>query len=425
MEKRGELKKLVDLFNSVYLIEDKNIVKMLLATLTSQYLPGDPVWIMIVAPSGGAKSEFINSIALCPNVFPLSTLTANTFISGQRPTKDNPEPSLLFQIGSGIITFKDFTSVLSERQDDRAIIMAQLREIYDGKYTKSFGTGKSRSWTGKLTVIAGTTYAIHSKKAQYTSMGERFLFYNMIQPERIEAADKAMENQADGKINEKRASIAEAVRKYVMETYEVPPELPRISAEYRKEILLLAELSTRARSDVERNWRSPQQEITEVYPPEMPTRVATQLQNFSISLSSLNWNETGKSDMSQEDFNIINKFTLDSVSKSRRTAMQELARYEMITTSGLATKLGFPTNSVRRWLEDLVALEIAERYKGIGNRGDKWNILPRYRDIISKFDNIRIEGGALDSNSVPENDNKIPSEWVQEANEVAKHGDVL
>jgi hypothetical protein len=154
----------------------------------------------------------------------------------------------------------------------------------------------------------------------------------------------------------------------------------------------------------------------------MPTRVATQLQNFSRAVGVVNWNETGVAEILPEDMKMLNKFTLDSIAKSRRTAMQELSRYEMITTSGLAVKLGFPTNSVRIWLQDLVALDIAERYKGTGNKGDSWAIKDNYRKIISKFENIKIEGGALEANNndMPEEEpNQIPQDLIEEAQKVA------
>ena len=396
MPKRSALQTVINLFHDTYLIKDLYAVKMLLCTVGSQWIKGDPVWVMIVAPSGGAKSEFINSVNLVPNVHPLSTLTGNTMMSGQ---KGKTEASLLLNIGSGIITFKDFTSLLSEHPDVRATIMAQLREIYDGRYVKALGTGELKVWEGKITVIAGATYVIHSKKQQYTAMGERFLFYNLEQPDREEASLKAMANQESGIIIERRKEIQELLKSYYTNDYEIPTEDIKIDPVFQKALVELAEMCTRSRSDVERDYRSPAKEIVEVYPPEMPTRMATQLQNFSRSVIVYNWNEHGIMNFMEGDMNMINRFTLDSISKSRRTAMQELARYEMITTAGLAVKINLPSNSVRRTLEDLNALGVCQRYKRAGSRGDDWNIIDKYRAIISKFDNIKVEGGALEATS--------------------------
>lgn len=401
----GELQKLETEIKSIYLLKDPHITKLLIAVVISQFLSSDPVWIVIVAPSGGMKSEFINMISLIKwtppgenkqeqKIHSISTLTARTFVSGFKAS--GKDPSLLLQVSNGILTFKDLTSLLSEHKDDRAVIMAQLREIYDGRYSKRFGTGEEINWIGKITVIAGATYAIHSLKQSYTAMGERFVFYNLIQPNRENAAKKTMENQEEGKMTEHRKHLAEEFAEYTTKVLNsMPAELPKMDKDIRKDMIALAELSTRARSDVERNWRSPQQEITEVHPPEMPTRFAGQLQTVVQSLKIINHHETGKFELLEKDKDLINKLALDSVTKMRRIVMQELSKYEVIETAGLATKLGLPTNSVRRYLEDLTALEIADREKGTGPRGDKWNIKKHYRGLMARFEGIVFEGKNL------------------------------
>lgn len=385
-----ELKKLV---SSVYLINDPYITELMLASLFSHRLPADPAWIVIVGPSGGAKSEFINMLSTCKDVYPLSTLSSHTFISGMK--RAGQEASLLLRIKNGVLTFKDMTSLLSENKDDRSVIMAQLREIYDGKYSKTFGTGEVINWTGKITVIAGATYAIHTLKQAYTAMGERFLFYNMIQPDRIDAARRTMQNQEEGKMVEKRAMLAEAFRKIIDEDLVIPDELPNITKELQDELLDLAELATRARSETERNWRSPQMEIIEAHPPEMPTRFAGQLQTIAKTLMIIAYNETGTAELTEQHRHILYKLALDSITKSKRTALQELARYDVLETAGLATKIGFPTNTIRRWLEDLTALGVAERERGSGPKGDRWRIISKYRRIMAKFENIEMQGGEL------------------------------
>ena len=85
--------------------------------------------------------------------------------------------------------------------------------------------------------------------------------------------------------------------------------------------------------------------------------------------------------------------SLDSITKMRRIIMQELSKYKVIETAGLATKLGLPTNSVRHYLEDLVALEVADREKGSGPKGDRWTIKKHYRELMMKFEDIIYEEG--------------------------------
>lgn len=408
MPTQNELQKLKQAFESVYLIKDKYIIKVLMALYISHLLKSDPIWIVIVAPSGGNKSEFVNSLSTCKYVYPLSTLTSHSFISGIKKG-GGQTASLLLNLSkgtdqeqSGIITFKDMTSILSEHKDERALLMAQLREIYDGKYSKQFGTGEIINWAGKVTIIAGATFAIHSMRQSYIALGERFLFYELIQPERIEAASRSMENQESGEIQEKRLWLSGLTQKYLNETTEMPEALPKISKELKDELLVLSELTTRARSEVERNWFSPQQEILEVHPPEMPTRFAAALQTMARALIVINWNETDKLELLEEDRKILDKLSLDSITKSKRTVIRELAKYDIIQTAGLAIKLGMPTNTIRRRLEDLVALEIADREKGSGAQGDKWQLKDKYRQIIRKFEEISKEGDYLTEETAEE-----------------------
>jgi hypothetical protein len=403
-KKLKNLKNLETELKKVYLINDSHIAKVLLALVVSQFTSSDPIWTVIVAPSGGGKSEFINMLSDFkwtkpgPNepeqvVTPISTLTSRTFVSGFKTA--GKDPSLLTKISRGIITIKDMTSLLSEHKDDKAVIMAQLREIYDGKYNKKFGTGEEVNWEGKITVITGATYAIHSMRRQYVAMGERFLFYNLIQPDREKAAEKTMKNQEDGKMTEHRKNFAQLFNALAVDVLEktIPLGIPKMDNKTRKDMISLAELSTRARSDVERNWGSPQQEITDVHPPEMPTRFAGQLQALVQSLKTVNYYEIGKFELLESDKTILNKMSLDSVTKMRRIIMQELSKYDTIETAGLATKLGLPTSSVRRYLEDLTALEVANREKGSGPRGDRWQIKKHYRELMTKFEDIVYEEG--------------------------------
>ena len=393
----------------VYLVKDPYITKVLVAASIAHFLSSDPCWLVIVAPSGGAKSEFINLIHMLswtPPITPeeptpeeqkvhaLSTLTSKTFISGQKVT--GRDTSLLLQISNGIITFKDLTSLLSEQKDERGLIMAQLREIYDGKYAKSFGTGETLEWKGKITIIAGSTYAIHSMKQAYTAMGERFIFYNMEQPERSEAAKRTMENQQEGKMTAHRDRLAKLMREYIIDILDnMPKETIHITEQQQEDTLALAELATRARSDVQRNWSSREQEITEVHPPEMPTRFAGQLQTMMRALMLINNHETEKAELLEEDEKILAQLALDSITRSRRIAMIQLSQYDVLETAGIATKIGMPTNSVRRWVEDLVALEIADRQKGTGPKGDKWSIKTKYRDLIIRYEGVKHMGNEL------------------------------
>src|SRR5690606_15082286 len=113
-------------------------------------------------------------------VYHAATLTPAALLSGT-PNKEKAADSrggLLRQVGDfGILVCKDFGSVLSMRPDSRAEVLAALREIYDGSWTRHVGTdgGKILTWAGKLGLVFGVTPALDSHHAVIGAMGERFV----------------------------------------------------------------------------------------------------------------------------------------------------------------------------------------------------------------------------------------------------------
>jgi hypothetical protein len=62
--------------------------------------------------------------------------------------------------GNAVFMAKDFTTVLSMRREKRAAILGQLREIHDGRFRRDFGTGVTKIWCGRITIIAAVTPAL-------------------------------------------------------------------------------------------------------------------------------------------------------------------------------------------------------------------------------------------------------------------------
>lgn len=380
------------ILRDTYIIVDPGIIRVICASVISNRIEKlDPIWLFIVAASGGGKTEFINALSGAKKIIPVSSLTSRTFISGAKVAADKDDPSLLFRANFGIITIKDFTTYLSMGRDERQEIMAQFREIYDGSYNKIFGTGENITWEGKIGLIAGCTYAIYSMREMYSQMGERFIMYAIKQPDRNEVTYKAIDNALD--IREKREEIKKIVANYLDNEIHVPDldNLPKINDDLKKELVELSELATRARSPVNRNWRSPQQEIISVDPLEMPTRFASQLIGLATGLMIMNENDGKSSILTEIDKNILYKISLDSISFMRRKVLQELTRYEKVETSGLATEINLPTSVVNKQLQELNVLGLCERIKGQGRgNADSWELKQPYRAILERFEGIEM-----------------------------------
>lgn len=151
-------------------------VYAVLGTVAANLLPGDPVWLGVIGPPSSAKTEILNSTSLLPHVVQAATLSIAGLLSGtskQQYDKD-AKGGLLRQIGDfGIVTLKDFGSILSMRPDAKAELLAALREIYDGAWTRHLGTdgGRTLAWRGKIGLLFGATSVID---IHYGVIGARF-----------------------------------------------------------------------------------------------------------------------------------------------------------------------------------------------------------------------------------------------------------
>ena len=108
--------------------EDDGMIKIALAAIIATRLKiGDPVWLIIIGPSSGGKSQVLRPLALTDTKFihRVDDLTENTLISGAMVKKGAREISLLNRIGAlGIIVISDFTVIFSKNPSGRSASMA-------------------------------------------------------------------------------------------------------------------------------------------------------------------------------------------------------------------------------------------------------------------------------------------------------------
>ena len=89
-----------------------------MAAAASERLPGDPLWLLIVAGPGGAKTETVQALAGC-GAYVTSTIASEGALLSASPRKQRHQKAtggLLRKIGDrGTLVIKDFTSILSRR----------------------------------------------------------------------------------------------------------------------------------------------------------------------------------------------------------------------------------------------------------------------------------------------------------------------
>lgn len=400
--------------DKVFLIKDRGLVRMVVATVVANRMELDPVWLLLVAPPSGGKTELITAISGLDFVYPISDLTVNTFASGQKKT--GKETSLLLKINNGIMAFKDFTSVLSKNKDAKKEIMGQLREIFDGEYVKRTGTGDDITWRGKVGAIAGATEVIYRHLEEMSAMGDRFIMYNIEQPDRIEVARRSLDNAGD--MQEKRAHLKACFTHFINRVIGTIEETEIVlNQETKEELLRVADFATRVRSAVLTDFKSG---LVDFVPkPEMPMRVTAQLYNLASAFIAINHANphlrpdapAHQGELTAPEKKLLFKTAFDSIPRTRRDALYPLAKYrDGITTAGLATFLDLPTPSVAKYLAQVNALGVCTRLKKGGPQGDTWKIKEEYREIMVKLENIEIVDGMLQAEALSSSHDSI-DDW--------------
>lgn len=364
--------------NDVYLLSDPGVVRLLIATVVSNLINKEskPVWLLLIAGSSSGKTALLQMFdGLKDRIFPIDTLTVNTFSSAMERHK----PTSLLEIArDGVLVFKDFTTLTSMHKDNLREIMGQLRAIYDGSFNKKTGNGVNVDWVGKLGVIAGGTTAVQRKMREYSDQGERFVNYVMVTPDPKAMTDRALTNLDE--IKEKERSLQGVITRfvdYILAKPQVPHDLPPV---VRENIISLTDFCTLARSPVTMSFKTGQVEF--VPDREMPARMAMMF----MSLAKIFIFMEPSNRLTLEDAEIVYKCALDSIPPDRRLILRLLTKFTEASTKDLAIELNYPTDPVRNWCSQLNALKIIDR-KGAG-KGDVWNLKAEYRPIIAQFDHI-------------------------------------
>ncbi len=140
-------------------------------------LDGPPVWLMMVGPPSSGKTDLILLFINCPNACFLSKITPKTLLSGH----ERAEGGLLSRVPNPVIfILKDFGTIQSLPSSSRNEILAQFREMYDGRISMAWGVVKGPvEWNGKAGVLAAGTQAVEEDKDLNTVLGERFLYFHI------------------------------------------------------------------------------------------------------------------------------------------------------------------------------------------------------------------------------------------------------
>jgi hypothetical protein len=351
-------------FKDHFYLPDPGVVDVSFATYVANCLPGDPAWVQLIGPSSGGKTEPAMAMRRLEHIRIVSTMTEAALLSGtaRKERSKDAKGGLLREIGEfGILICKDFTSILSMRHEQRAVLLGHLRDIYNGHMDRKVGTdgGQTLTWEGKIGFLSVCTDAIDSHHAVMAAMGHRFLFYRLpfnSRDDRHAQAKKALNSR--GREPEMRKELCETVEKFFA-SLKIPQEMPQLTDNEENFLITLSDFATQCRSAVERDGY--RREIELIHSMEAPPRLAKALAHLHEGFRLIGV-PTARAKQ------LLAKIALDSVPKIRILLIDQLARTNPHTlTKALASAIGYPTETARRALEDLAAHQVVNRTEGKAN----------------------------------------------------------
>jgi len=349
-------------FQKWLILSDWTPVYATLGTVAANLLPGDPVWLGLIAPPSSAKTEILNALSKIPNVKGTSTLTEAALLSGtpRQQQAATARGGLLREIGQfGFIVLKDFGSVLDMRPDDRSRVLAALREIYDGSWTRRIGVdgGKTLHWSGKIGILFGATNAIDTYYNIIAKMGDRFLF------NRLTPSDDQFEhalNHVGAATALMRQELKDAVATLFAGQLRQPEKITPNEIQELKKIVLL---TARLRGAIERDSHS--REFLGAHGAEGPARLGLTLERLLAGLDTLGVDRLTA-------LGIVKRVAMDSVPPNRRCIYEFLQPNHDFDTATIARATNLPTTTARRALEELTSYKLAIRSSGGQGKADLW-----------------------------------------------------
>jgi hypothetical protein len=342
-----------------------------MAAAASERLDGDPLWLLIVAGPGGAKTETVQALAGA-GAHVTSTIASEGALLSASPRKQRHQKAtggLLRKIGDrGTLVIKDFTSILSAARETRGMVLAAIREVYDGKWERNVGTdgGQTLTWTGRIVIVAAVTTAWDAAHAVVATMGDRFALLRLRTSAGRRQAGRGAIRNTGGEVG-MRQELAAAVGALVEHMDTTVYQLNDAEVD---QLVKAADLVTLARSAVERDYRG---DIDFAHDPEMPTRFAKQLVQLLRGAVAIGVKP-------DEALRLVRRCACDSIPPLRRDILLDLAANPGSRAADVRKRVSQPRNTVRRGLECLHMLGalVCDETEDVDRNGKFYTIF-RYR----------------------------------------------
>jgi len=357
-------------------LPDTNVLDILFGTIIANRLPGDPLWLFLVAPSGGTKTELIMSLFKSPKIVTTTNLTPPALVSGAN-VSGGLDPSLLRIMNENILAVKDFTTILCMLSAIKEEIFGILRDVYDGRFEKRFGNGVYRKYDPcRFGIIAGVTPAIELYTEEHVALGERFLRYRVKMPLNTESIlRKALLNTTHEETM--RSELQDISAKVLNHEFRETPDIPNNIID---KIIQLAQWTSLMRSTIARDKYT--KEITHSPFTELGTRLAKQFCKELYGIGMFRQSTI----VTNHEYNILKQIARSTVPSKMECVLKKIISNNASGTYSvpdIIDMVRLPKITTERILENLSILGILKKVQ-VSRFGTNWIINDKTNLMMEK-----------------------------------------
>jgi len=298
--------------------DDRMVPRILLSTCVANLHPRlpEPVWLMIIGPPGGSKTEVLRPLKdyrLCEFI---SSLTENALLSGFS-SEDGEDPSFILRLDGKLLVCKDMTTLIHENPVKMSKILGDFRDAFDGFCAKPSGRAGLRSYHATFGFLSAVTPSIDAFNEENQQLGERFLSVRMSRYPQSCESELSFLTGVMNKSHDKaqwRASLAEVFTNALEEVLDGVTDtspLPEVPADKARQVTVLAYLLSKFRATPIRG---------NPVDAEIGTRLLQQLTNLGHAHCLAGqrdcWND--------DDLELLRRVVLDTLTTHRRRLLMAL-----------------------------------------------------------------------------------------------------
>jgi hypothetical protein len=377
---------------------DTEFIETILAARCDRRLPGDSVWLFVVGHSGGTKTETVRSLS-GSDIYTLDSLTDHTFVSG-KVEDGKPVKGILPQLDGKVLVIKDFSVILSMREDVRNAVFSQLRTLHDGYLECGYGTlDEPIRVNAKIGIIAACTPHLDSYGKMNAVLGDRFLRLRHDVEDRKTLGLRAAKNL--GKEDEMRTELQSMTSKFIDGL-----RFKQIAAteDQLKAFVGMACATSMLRSHVMMKFWNNQVTDYEVAPnKEYPTRLTKQFLKLAMLLA----NVRGHKEIEIADLKTIQRVARDTCIQPRLKIVQHMIKEgKGCSSKQIADGVGIPKTTVWRELKEMQYLGLVDYEELEELELDGWRLREpeEYRVLFDDLAGLPVSqttlGRYIDNNNV-------------------------